>query len=270
MLFKKDYFQLTKKEIDGIERAENFMKRSMRKNNSINPGQLKKYYELLPIAGLHSRSLFPNNYIFFNYEKHTDLLEKHKLFKELINDKSTLELDVLKYIKETESYYILESLFRYFDFGHHEGSFLFREFPLSVNYKCDFLLIGKSSGGYEFVFIEFEHPNYKSILKSGSPAESFRKGIEQATDWRIWLESNFSSLRNTFHQFKNPELSLPTEFYELDTSRLHFIVIAGRRGDFKEKTYSLRRRKRKEVLLLHYDNLLDACEFYFEHTCRIY
>jgi hypothetical protein len=68
-------------------------------------------------------------------------------------------------------------------------------------------LIGKSSGGYEFVFIEFEHPNYPSILKSGSPAEPFRKGIEQAVDWRIWLEANFSSLRNTFHIYKNFRLA---------------------------------------------------------------
>ena len=47
------------------------------------------------------------------------------------------------------------------------------------------------------------------------------------------------------------------EFFELEKSRIHYVVIAGRRSDYKEKTYELRRRllKSNNILLLHYDNL---------------
>ncbi len=54
--------------------------------------------------------------------------------------------------------------------------------------------------------------------------------------------------------------SLPDEFTTMDKSRLHFAVVAGRRNDFKEKTYRIRRKKwnDEKVLILHYDNLIDS------------
>jgi hypothetical protein len=56
---------------------------------------------------------------------------------------------------------------------------------------------------------------------------------------------------------------LPREFHELDKSRLHYVIIAGRRSDFTKKTYQLRRKllKSNNILLLHYDNLFDSVDF---------
>ena len=60
--------------------------------------------------------------------------------------------------------------------------------------------------------------------------------------------------------------ALPTEFLELDKSRMHYVVVAGRRKDFSSKTRLLKRRQKKNgILLLHYDNLLDNVDLLLQH-----
>lgn len=43
-------------------------------------------------------------------------------------------------------------------------------------------------------------------------------------------------------------------------SRLNYVVVAGRRNDFSEKTYEIGRKfqKRNNIRIMHYDNLIDA------------
>ena len=71
------------------------------------------------------------------------------------------------------------------------------------------------------------------------------------------MEANYSSFVETFEKATNKQL--PKEFYKLDTSRIHYAVVAGRRKDFTEKTYILKRRLENEkgIHLFHYDNLYD-------------
>jgi hypothetical protein len=56
--------------------------------------------------------------------------------------------------------------------------------------------------------------------------------------------------------------ALPDEFHHLDKTRINYVVIAGRRSDFDEKTYRIRRKNQKDnsVLILHYDNVIDSAE----------
>lgn len=49
-----------------------------------------------------------------------------------------------------------------YNFGHHDA-YIIPEFMLGNSYKVDYLLIGKSSRGYEFVFIELEKPYWKRL-----------------------------------------------------------------------------------------------------------
>lgn len=212
----------------------------------------------MPKAGYHYQSLFPNNYLMFNHDKHSDCISIMDEFIKIIHNNKSNERDILNFIKDYEAYFILESLFYYYDFGHHD-SYLFREFPLPPQYRCDFLLVGKNSGGYEFVFIEFEHPNLDTVLKDGNLGEAFRKGLKQVEDWDIWIDSSFSNLKKVFDIYRNKSLNLPSEFYELDKSRIHFLVIAGKRSQFNEKTYRLKRKSRKDIRIIHYDNLIDVC-----------
>jgi hypothetical protein len=270
MLYKKDYFKLSQEEYRQIEMAEQYLgskKGELYGRQTLS--DLSKFHEHLPHSGYYARSLFPNNYITLNYQMHpTSLHSKIGEFTGLLQNPQSNERMLLDYIKRNESYFILESLFYYYDFGHH-GSFLFREFELPPNYKVDFLLVGKSSNGYEFVFIEFEHPNEQIVLKDGSLGKAFRNGIKQVEDWDCWIDSNFFSLRNVFKKFQNKDKELPKEFYELDKSRIHYLVLAGRRHHFKDKTYRLKRKGINNIIIKHYDNLLDAIDFYLDAKLKI-
>jgi hypothetical protein len=69
-----------------------------------------------------------------------DSIYLYKKFVKLIKVSNTNEREILNFIKDTESYFILDSLFDFYNFGHHDA-YLFREIPLSNKYVCDFLLI---------------------------------------------------------------------------------------------------------------------------------
>ena len=73
------------------------------------------------------------------------------------------------------------------------------------------------------------------------------------------MTANFASYTEKLRKYKNPSLNLSDEFYTLDLSRFHYVVVAGRRSDFSEKTYILKReyKKEKDIDVLHYDNLID-------------
>jgi hypothetical protein len=215
-----------------------------------------------PKAVRHWLSLFPNNFLDpidlkQNEKQITDTL--YRLMTTL-EEESTNERTILKFIKDQNAYPIVGSIFNNFSFGHHEA-YIFPEFQIGNSYKVDFALVGKSSDGYEFIFVEFEHPTKNIFLKEGQLGEAFRKGIDQLHDWKTWLEEYFSSFGETFEKARSKEKALPREFHKMDSSRYHYVVVAGRREDFqlnKDKTYRIRRKHlEQKIHLLHYDNLFD-------------
>lgn len=210
-----------------------------------------------PKAARHFIHLFPNNFLdvveLKNIEQLTPIVNS---FEKLLNNCDIKESDIQEFIKRNKAYFIVGSLLkRYYSFGHHEA-YLFPEFQLGNSYKVDYLLVGKNSGGWHFVFIELEAPMGKITLKDGSLGEVFRKGINQIRDWGTWIESKYSALLESFDKCKKVGCDLPSEFCQLDLSRIHFIVIAGRRNDFNEKTYRICRKENQ--LLIHYDNIIDS------------
>jgi hypothetical protein len=225
-------------------------------------GKLKvrrNLYRDYPVAVRHKMSLFPNNHLdIVDLQKEEQLFMLIEEFSEFIADQTTNERDILNWIREKGAYFIIASIMKsYYSFGHHDA-FIIPEFQLGNSYQVDYLLIGKSSGGYEFIFVELEHPNKNTTLSTGHLGETFRKGLNQVSDWSSWLEGNYNSIYETFNKYKNNHQTLPIEFLKYDSSRIHFAVIAGKRDDFNEKTYEIKRKKLKErILLLHYDNLYD-------------
>jgi hypothetical protein len=221
----------------------------------------KSLFHKYPKAVRHYISLFPNNYLdIFELQDHVGINNKLACFKQLFNSKGVNERSILKFISEHGTYFIIASLLtKYFHFGHH-ATYLFPEFQLGNSYKTDYLIIGKSSGGYEFVFVELEAPKGNITLSDGYLGEAFRKGEKQLDKWQTWLEGYYSSLKETFDKSKRADAALPDEFVTMDKSRLHFVVIAGRRNDFTNETYQIQRKTRveKNYWLLHYDNLIDT------------
>jgi len=255
-LFERDYTQLTDdeyaqwQELRGEEVAD--------KLGKFRQSRFRDY----PKAVRHFLSLFPNQYLdIVELKDETCLNSLLDNFRTLLDAPEVNERQILNFINGKCAYFIIASILKkYYSFGHHDA-FLFREFPLGTSYKVDYFLTGQSSDGWSFVFVELEAPNQGITLANGELGLSFRKGLNQIADWDTWLDANFSSLRETFEKCRNSTKSLPSEFVTLDKSRIDYVVVAGRRNDFHDKTYNTRRKKRQtSELLLHYDNVVDAAQ----------
>ncbi len=253
-LYKRDYIKNppTKLELEKhqeIIAAENKYNRKFGKYN---------YRRLYSEAVRHYESLFPNNHIeVFDFQNNGNTEILNKKFYTLVHNPNTNERDILKFINHTPAYHIISGIFKCFDnFGHHDA-YIFPEFILG-DYVADYLLIGKGSGGYEFIFVELEHPNGRTTLKTGHEGEAYRKGTYQIYDWENEIESHFSTSFTMINKYSN-KTSLPKEFIEYDSSRFHYVVVAGTRDDYNEITYRNRRKKeqKQNIKMLHYDNLLD-------------
>jgi len=221
----------------------------------------KSHYHDYPKSARHFISLFPNNFI--DAVDLTKSAEQLKVtlsdFETLLNNSETTERNILNFIRDNDAYFIIGSLLKNnYPFGHH-ALFLFPEFELSPNYKADYLLVGENSDGHHFVFVELENPYNSITVQDGTYGTTIRKGIKQIDDWEIWLEENFSHLRPEFEKALSKTKQLPREFTVFDKTRIHFVVVAGRRNDYSEKTYRQRRSnfEQRKLLVVHYDNLID-------------
>lgn len=256
-IYNRDYRKLTEDE------KAKYRAIKEKENITTSGGKKTRFRRVLfhecPKAVRHYKQLFPNYYLDVAELKEKEVLnEKTECFSVLL-EKHCIEQDILKFIKEKNAYFIIASILkRHYNFGHH-ATFIMPEFQLGCEYRADYLLIGRSSGGYEFVFVELESPYGNITTKDGELGSNFRKGIKQVNDWRRWLERNYSILREVYKKELKDEDQLPKEFIEYDSSRIHYVVISGRRSDFKELTYNIKREKLKneDILLLHYDNLID-------------
>lgn len=251
-LFIRDYSELTQEEICEKEKVDAegchvFGAKYGRKN----------FFHKYPKAVRHYMSLFPNNYMDVQLLKDEIELEKQcDGFEELLTNRDITELDIKRYVQNNVFYHIPASIFSHYDFGHHEAV-LFKEFPLGTKYIADYLLVGRASGGWQFIFVEFENPYGRITLADGNPGEAIRKGMNQIDEWKPFIEGYFSTLSAEFEKYtKQP---LPKEFTRFDSTRMHYVVVAGRRSDYNETTRLFQRRSDTErnIKILHYDNILD-------------
>lgn len=214
-------------------------------------------------------TLFPKNYLDIReLRKDSFVREVRSQFEDLINNRDTMERDILKFINDNKYWLIIGLLQKNFSIdnygaGHH-FTYVFKEFPLGSSYRADYLIVGKGSGGYQFVFVELESPyrrgNNKPTKGTGELGGVFRDGIKQIKEWKRWLDKYYSNLSSIFKAKKNKTMQLPNDFLEYDPTRMHFVVVAGRRKDFTDLTYSERRDAAQDnipKILLHYDNLID-------------
>lgn len=252
-LFERDFTQLTAEELQEKEKIET-------ENGKAFGGKYGKEncMHKYPKAVRHSLSLFPNNYMDIQLLKEKAELENQcDGFENLLNDTSITELDIKRYIQNNRYYHIPASIFCYYPFGHHEAA-LFKEFQLGTSYKADYLLAGRGSGGWQFIFVEFEKPYGFVTLADGSWGTTVRNGLNQIEDWKTFIESNYSTIYSEFEKYTKKDL--PKDFVHFDSTRMHYVVVAGRRVDFdNEKSRRLQRSlyTDSDIRLLHYDNLLD-------------
>ncbi len=250
-LYDRDYLTLNEDEIEEKNKIDESV---VIPNTPFKKNCYREYSK----AVRHNLMLFPNNYI-----DNTDLVDNEAFlfmicgnFYNLIKDTNTTELKIKRFIQDNKYYHIPASLLNNYYFGHH-GAYVFKEFKIGTSYVADYVLVGDSSDGHQFVFVECENP-YKNITnQDGSFGETIRKGINQINDWDAYIMSNFSAITSEFKKYTSKQL--PDEFYSYDNTRINYMVIAGRRSDFNDKTRILRRKLEKEnsIKLMHYDNWCD-------------
>lgn len=251
-LYERDYTFLT---ADEVKKKKEYQKQITEVDIlNIKPTE---YY---PLAVRHNLSLFPNNHIeLLGMREQCDIPALNLAFLRLIEKEGCLEREILNFINQTPAYHIVGSILKNrFPFGHHE-LYLFKEMWLGEDYRTDYVLIGKGSGGYEFVLIEFEKPDGRITLRDGHFGEAFRKGLYQVDDWKAWMDGNFDIFVKDLASVKG-EAKFPKELIKYDSTRFHYVVVAGRRGDFTETTYRKVRdaRQKMDIHLLHHDNLYDS------------
>lgn len=125
-------------------------------------------------------------------------------------------------------------------------------------YEKDYLLAGRASGGWQFIFVEFENPYNNIVVKDGDWGMTVRKGLKQIRDWQAFIAANYAVLYEEFKKY-TPKI-LTEEFFRYDPTRMHYAVVAGRRQDFDDPAIRVLQRqlkKESDIKLLHYDNLLD-------------
>ena len=182
-LFERDFKQLTPKELAMVSKAEGLKKGPKLKLGKIkiySQNELDEYHATLPLAFYSYDSLFPNNYLIPETAiRSLDGNTINKKFLNLLNSEIS-ERDILRFINENRYYSLIGSIFQLgYLFGHHD-TFLFKEFELSATYKADYLLIGKNSGGYNFIFIELENPSGRITTADGELGEVFRKVLSRS------------------------------------------------------------------------------------------
>lgn len=187
MLYERDYYlglteteeqqyeeitgrKFWEKRVSGFGRVNNFM--------------------AYPKAARMCKSLFPNNYLDVAELRDVERLEyANEEFLSLLDNTECTERSILNFIREKEYYNIIGSIIwgLSINIGNH-GAYLFPEFQLGSSYKADYLLLGKSSGGFEFIFVELESPYGNITLKDGQLGAEFRDGISQLEDWKRYLD----------------------------------------------------------------------------------
>jgi hypothetical protein len=257
-LYERDYTKLTTE--------EEAQWQSLQHQEVVQSGTLHfktSLFRNYPKAVRHFISLFPNNYLdIVELSDETWLNRQLDQFRYLIDSDDATERNILDFIRQHRAYFIVASILdQYFHFGHHDA-YLFREFQLGNSFQADFLLVGKGSDGWHFVFVEFEAPAGNITLENDDFGSALRKGLSQVEKWDQWIEARYGSLAETFDKRRRCDSCLPREFVTLDKSRIHYVLVAGRRRDFSDSTYRQRRKKQKEnsELILHYDNVIDAAQ----------
>ena len=251
-LFERDYTNISESEINQKEELDTKYNPHSRKFGKIT------HFREYPEAIRYNMSLFPNNYMDICILKEEEKLNNEcDGFEKLLSNEKISELDIKRYIQDNRFYHIPAAIFSRYQFGHHEAV-LFKEFQLGTNYRSDYVLAGRASGGWQFVFVEFENPYGNITINGGNFGTAIRKGINQINDWKAFLESNYSSIHSEF--LKHTNKPLPQEFVQYDSSRMHFAVVVGRRKDFENETSRRNQRRHEQeqnIKIIHYDNLLD-------------
>lgn len=205
-----------------------------------------------PINGLYDKKeLFPNNYFSFQKYNNLDFIEEANKFEKIISSAKN-ELEVQRYIKGNEKWFIPGSIFLDYNFGYHDA-YLFTEQKLGNDFVVDYMLIGRKSGGYNLVLIEFEKPNTEYLISTAHmESESVRKGLVQLQDWKRWMDSN--------REYFMKDIGLRDYGIDISTYKIYYYLVVSRRIYMNKIALEVRSQcvyERHNTNIVTFDRLVD-------------
>ena len=167
-------------------------------------------------------------------------------------DAATKEGDIQRYIKSNQKWFIPGSISRCYDFGHHEA-YLLPEPPIGVEYRADYMFLGRNSVGYQIVLVEFENSNVDYVLSScNGESESVRKGLTQIQDWKRWMDDN--------RMYFLRSIGLTSISGNIPSWGINYCLVVGRRKRMNDVANRIRGQKMREtpdLKIVSYDRLVD-------------
>lgn len=135
-------------------------------------------------------------------------------------------------------------------------SMVFRKYPLSSDYKPDFLYLSKSSDNWNVVLIEIEKPSSKYFIKNTDKFhKDFTDAIQQMNDWRAWIDTpaNLESLK----QNSLSSVLVPPAMRH-NPLNVKYLLVHGRKSEYEDnqlRKSKIRSLERDDFKIISYDNL---------------
>jgi len=183
-----------------------------------------------------------------------DLMEKEIKNLSLGLENDWKEQDVKGFLKNRA--YLFDGLY-----SHGHGTYVFGEQSLGGTYFADWVIGNCHSGGIFWELIELECPQSKPFLQRGHLSDAARKGVNQITDWRVWIQQNIDYAQR-------PSSQNGLGLFDL-SHHARGVVVVGRRVLYERTPgHSKYNQVRKEsnannrIEIISYDTLLEKMRFH--------
>lgn len=120
----------------------------------------------------------------------------------------------------------------------HWGTFVIPQKRLGAEHVTDFLVLGISSLGPEWLAVELEAPRHEILTKKGRLRNPVQHAVDQIQDWREWLTANVAYAQNQHHL-----VGL--------TNRVPGLVIIGRAEPAAERVPARNRLAEQDQIQIH-------------------
>ena len=255
-LYDRDYsIIITDEEREAQDAYIKFKDKRIKRAHDFDPRVMHPDFECRRFIWRYN-SLFPNNYLepirqFKDDLERPEFISEAAVFKSFINVYGD-ESEIQKNIKDNRKWFIPGSIFKCYNFGHHDA-YLFPEMQLGTKYRVDYALLGRNSDGYSLVLVEFEKASCDFILKSSSTeSKEVRNGIAQIRDWKQWIDSNRE------HHLR--EAGFTDKGIDIPSSMIHYCLVVSRRERMGERARKLRNQicaDMNNTKIISYDRLID-------------
>jgi hypothetical protein len=197
---------------------------------------------------------------------------------ETLIDSSTSEHPIVQWLKQKENACILPLAVKMFPLG----KYALPEFSFGTDYRADFVVMGRFSGGFDIQFIEMEPPNVPLFTRAGIPAKRFAGALSQVRDWKAYVEKNRGIvlkelaksaekeallltrwIRNPKGSFSSRSPYSPLSIYHPEAGfNWDYHIVIGRRTSLSEEHLGKKAafHNTDSVEVMTYDRLIDAAK----------